>query len=610
MKLVLNDISNITGNPTSAEQSINANFTAIEEAIENTLSRDGTTPNQLDASLDANSQRIINLPFALLGSEPVTLAQVYALITGEDWTGGAGIPAVVFYQPTPPTATAAGQVWVNTTDLTMYIWDGTTWVYVQDPNIEVALNLANGHELDIADLQPRMLAVEDDVANVNTAIVEIENEVGALAAQITTISADQDDLTAAIQSETIARVSGDEALATAINSIQASNAQIFIQATAPVPGVGGVPDPIPEGSFWYDSDDGNKQYRYFNGAWENVTDGDITALQAAITTEQTARIDGDAALAVDVTNLWTQRNSDYALITSNNLARIDAEEAIAAEVDVVGAFAANLSATVTTNNTARINGDATLASQITAVSTSVSGINTTVTSHTSSINGIQGKYAIKIDANGYVTGFGLVSTNNNATPTSTFTVLANNFKIVTPGVAPVSPFEVIGGTTYIKNVVIDEASIGTATIGTLKMQTGAITSVNTQYYDFQGATGPTTGSSVFQNLTTAFGTAAITVTNIVVPGSRILLRTYINARRAGSEGEDVIIRIRRSDGVILPGTPRVRLGGDISVHTWEYYDANPVSTSHLYNVQIARTGSSGATGDWFDIQLVASVYKR
>lgn len=35
----------------------------IETALENTLSRDGTTPNTMSASLDMNSQQIINLPF-------------------------------------------------------------------------------------------------------------------------------------------------------------------------------------------------------------------------------------------------------------------------------------------------------------------------------------------------------------------------------------------------------------------------------------------------------------------------------------------------------------------------------------------------------------------
>lgn len=40
---------------------LNANFSAIEAALENTVSRDGTTPNNLTADLDMNSNLLINL---------------------------------------------------------------------------------------------------------------------------------------------------------------------------------------------------------------------------------------------------------------------------------------------------------------------------------------------------------------------------------------------------------------------------------------------------------------------------------------------------------------------------------------------------------------------
>lgn len=39
---------------------LNANFDAIEQAFENTLSRDNTSPNQLEADLDMNNNSIIN----------------------------------------------------------------------------------------------------------------------------------------------------------------------------------------------------------------------------------------------------------------------------------------------------------------------------------------------------------------------------------------------------------------------------------------------------------------------------------------------------------------------------------------------------------------------
>jgi hypothetical protein len=61
MKLTTSDLASLT-NEASALSTINNNNALIEAALENTLSRDGTSPNTMTASLDMNSQRIINLP--------------------------------------------------------------------------------------------------------------------------------------------------------------------------------------------------------------------------------------------------------------------------------------------------------------------------------------------------------------------------------------------------------------------------------------------------------------------------------------------------------------------------------------------------------------------
>jgi len=55
---------------------VNANMDAIEEAFENTLSRDGTTPNTMLANLDMNSHKLLNCGEATTGDEYVTLSQV------------------------------------------------------------------------------------------------------------------------------------------------------------------------------------------------------------------------------------------------------------------------------------------------------------------------------------------------------------------------------------------------------------------------------------------------------------------------------------------------------------------------------------------------------
>lgn len=66
---------------TTAANTINSNSAAIVAAMDNTLSRDGTTPNQMGANLDMNSNHLLNLPAPVNNTEPLRLQDV-ALIAG------------------------------------------------------------------------------------------------------------------------------------------------------------------------------------------------------------------------------------------------------------------------------------------------------------------------------------------------------------------------------------------------------------------------------------------------------------------------------------------------------------------------------------------------
>lgn len=55
-KLSLNDITSRYG----ATDALNDNFAAIETALENTLSRDGTLPNEMEGNLDMNGNEVLN----------------------------------------------------------------------------------------------------------------------------------------------------------------------------------------------------------------------------------------------------------------------------------------------------------------------------------------------------------------------------------------------------------------------------------------------------------------------------------------------------------------------------------------------------------------------
>lgn len=81
-KLNLTDVSNVL----TATNTINTNSAAIETAMENTLSRDGTTPNEMNSDLDMNNNRIYNLPEPADNNDPVRKIDVDNLI--------ANIPSV------------------------------------------------------------------------------------------------------------------------------------------------------------------------------------------------------------------------------------------------------------------------------------------------------------------------------------------------------------------------------------------------------------------------------------------------------------------------------------------------------------------------------------
>ena len=73
-------LSDLTTDRLTAISNINSNFTAIETALENTLSRDGTTPNTMSANLDLNSYFITNLPAPTAANHAATKAYVDAAV--------------------------------------------------------------------------------------------------------------------------------------------------------------------------------------------------------------------------------------------------------------------------------------------------------------------------------------------------------------------------------------------------------------------------------------------------------------------------------------------------------------------------------------------------
>jgi hypothetical protein len=178
----------------------------------------------------------------------------------------------------------------------------------------------------------------------------------------------------------------------------------------------------------------------------------------------------------------------------------------------------------------------------------------TIQVQTTSINGIEAKHTVKIDNNGYVTGYGLISTANNGSPTSEFAIVADQFSIAPVNTSNTatdgSPFfhrtssTVINGATipagtYMKGAFIHDATITTAKIGALAVDAAKIanaTIVNAKIADGTIETAKikdaniTTAKILDANITTAkIGDAQITNAKI---GNTIQSASY----SAGSAG--------------------------------------------------------------------------
>lgn len=114
-----------------------------------------------------------------------------------------------------------------------------------------------------------------------------------------------------------------------------------------------------------------------------------------------------------------------------------------------------------------------------------SGLRDEIETNTIEITETLDKYTVKINNDGYISGYGLISTENNATPFSDFAVIADRFSIAPVQTSPSGdaniPFfvltapSVIDGVTIPTGTYMKKAFIHDASITTAKIESAAIT---------------------------------------------------------------------------------------------------------------------------------------
>jgi hypothetical protein len=396
-------------------------------------------------AFQAGGNRITALADAVAATDAAPLGQVQALIAASGGGGGSGGGGPV--EPGPAT-------W-PTTPVPQSILDQIN----ANPGLSALFSPLN---TTVGNLSASVLSLNSSIATINTSVGNLTVTTTDLQDQIDTLSAiggDVSGIVVLLNNETSARIAGDTAIASTIARLGASDGDgvsfLINTATAKI----GPSETL--------------------GARLISINTQLGSASAAITTEQTARIAGDNVLTTTVSRLGALSGDGTAFIINLDTARVGPTETLAQRFSGITSAVNGANAAITAESSTRAAADASIATTVTTLQSTLNGQVTTIQQNSTAINGIQAKYSVKVDNNGHVSGFGLISEANSGTVVSTFNVLANVFRIVDPAgglTTPLIPFSVSGGVVTMQNVQIGGSLLVAGSVGTTQIANLGVTS--------------------------------------------------------------------------------------------------------------------------------------
>lgn len=168
-KVDIKRLDSVTANDTTATALINDNFKALQDAVENTLSRDGSTPNFMDADLDLNSYKIINCGEAVEDNDVVTLKYV------EEAIGNAAADAQSAANSAKQAASSAQSALVSATNAATAVRNAETTISQANTLLEETQTYVDAAKVDID------ATVAQAKTDVNQYVTDAEEEVKQIA---------------------------------------------------------------------------------------------------------------------------------------------------------------------------------------------------------------------------------------------------------------------------------------------------------------------------------------------------------------------------------------------------------------------------------------------
>lgn len=218
----------------------------------------------------------------------------------------------------------------------------------------------------------------------------------------------------------------------------------------------------------------------------------ITDVSSSLTTEEQVRLLGDDVLSQLMAQLQTDLAAVDTLVQQEVTERVTADSALVARVDFILAQANDNAAAILTEQAARATADQAIALDITTVQATAgaaqASAQTALNVSAATDGTVSAMYTVRVDVNGFVSGFGLSTTGAE----SEFIVRANRFAIGFPGESNAYPFivDTVNGVPVIAlnaATFIPDASITNAKIG-----------ASIQSDDYAGS-GGTTGWAINKN---------------------------------------------------------------------------------------------------------------
>jgi hypothetical protein len=365
-------------------------------------------------------------------------------------TEGGLIPNAGGDHPTEPQVGSGNEVIkVDTDNELIWVWDPDADAWVSIPFTTIAPEITIDVDSIVTQAQSAIDSgiqqqVDDLIASIESTVIDTQQtQLDDIASTVTTHGTTIDNNTAAIQTETTARIDGDSALSQQLTTLATQvddNNQAFLTFQAAV-----VADP--------------------DGAAAEYLQGlaaQIDANEAELANQQSVNATQFDSVASQLNTLTTSVGNAQTAITSEVTARSSADQSLSTRIDNLVSRVGDNEAAIQTVETAVSGFDGSLADSVSTLQTTVNGLTATVTDQATSLDGIEGRRTLSVNASGQITGVQLLSGANVG---SQIKFAANTFTFYDPNTTiETVPFQIIGGKTYIKEAIIGEGWIGTEKI--------------------------------------------------------------------------------------------------------------------------------------------------